>query len=272
MSKTLAKIVAHSNISSHVRDLLATCLGICVKEPKNEPIIWVENLAGVRITKIKPGVYSIIQLSQILNKHANKSNYILYIQNGTEKKAVSMNRVGKKYNINIPILENSILIMVLVNAVYMSNLYVRIDGDNCMYIRNGFMSGNPILSVLEGFNLNMIGAVLGHKAELIATKYLDNCINMYLCGTPNDLEIRQELDRYYSASKKRKPILCVGIGLIPSLSHIDIQLCVNNLTSPCTIKDIKSLDYLCKLRIKEYIKLISSTATSPTTSPIVFMH
>jgi hypothetical protein len=270
MSKTLAKIAAHTNISPHVLDLLAICLNISVKEPKNEPIIWVENLAGVRITKIKPGVYSIIELGQILNKYANKSNYILYIQNGTEKKAVSMNQVGKKYNINIPILENSVLIMVSVNIAYTTNLYARIDGsmDDYMYICNGFMSGKPILSVLEKFNLNMIGAVLGHKTELIATKYLDNCINMYLCDTTNDLEIRQELSRYYAASKKRKPILCVGIGLIPSLSHIDIQLCVNNLTSPCTIKDIKSLDYLCKLRIKEYIKAISSI----TSSPIVFMN
>jgi hypothetical protein len=270
MSKTLAKIVAHSNISSHVQDLLATCLGICVKETKNEPIIWVENLAGVRITKIKPGVYSIIELSQILNKYANKSNYILYIQNGTEKKAVSMNRVGENYNINIPILENSVLIMVSVDVVYTSDWYVKINGNinKYIYIFNGFMSGKRNVSLLEEFNLNMIGAVLGHKTELIAKEYLYNCINMYLCGTPNDLEIRQELNRYYTASKKRKPILCVGIGLIPSLSHIDIQLCVKNLTSSCTIKDIKSLDYLCKLRIKEYIEEISSI----TLSPIVFLQ
>ncbi len=58
-------------------DLLATCLNICVKEPKNEPIIWVENLAGVRIAKIKPGVYSIQQLYNELSIAAARGPIIL---------------------------------------------------------------------------------------------------------------------------------------------------------------------------------------------------
>jgi hypothetical protein len=92
MSKILAKIVAHTNISSHVQDLLATCLKIPIPSNINKipipgninkipipgninkiPIpgdinkyTWVENCAGVHIGKIKQGEYSIYTLHGVL--------------------------------------------------------------------------------------------------------------------------------------------------------------------------------------------------------------
>jgi hypothetical protein len=65
MSKTLAKIAAHTNISSRVQDLLATCLKIPIPEDINN-YTWVENCAGVRIGKIKQGEYSIYTLHGVL--------------------------------------------------------------------------------------------------------------------------------------------------------------------------------------------------------------
>jgi hypothetical protein len=65
MSKTLAKIAAHTNISSRVRDLLATCLKIPIPDDINN-YTWVENCAGVRIGKIKQGEYSIYTLHGVL--------------------------------------------------------------------------------------------------------------------------------------------------------------------------------------------------------------
>jgi hypothetical protein len=65
MSKTLAKIAAHTNISLRVQDLLATCLKIPIPDDINN-YTWVENCAGVRIGKIKQGEYSIYTLHGIL--------------------------------------------------------------------------------------------------------------------------------------------------------------------------------------------------------------
>jgi hypothetical protein len=287
MSKTLAKIVAHSNISSHVQDLLATCLDICVKEPKNEPIIWVENLAGVRIAKIKPGVYSIQQLYNELSTAAKiigHDQYIIYIRynNKNIQLNIPCNQMYKHLYLNIDIIltnnsqSDDVVIMVPVYMVQLipyevrrlnsytkhSNLlknkegilHIRIDGknyDDC---------GVPY-AFDEKFNISMIGKIFGFDIEKIVGNYLDNYSGNYICKAQNDnlpnqialpCNILKQLNRFYNIVAKKKSIIKVkGV-------KIDIKLCASGLGCHNIYKSdtysIITIDKLCQLRVNHFVK------------------
>jgi hypothetical protein len=275
-----------TNILSHVRDLLATCLNIRIKEPKNEPIIWVENLAGVRIAKIKPGIYNIQQLYNELSVAAAKiighDQYIIYIRHNNKNIQLSIpcNQMYKHLYLNIDIIltnnsqSDDIVIMVPVYMVQpydvrrlnsytkRSNLlkntegilHMRIDGKN-------YDDCEVPYTINEKFNISIIGKIFGFDIETIVGNYLYNYLGNYICKAQNDnlpnqialpCKILKQLNRFYNIVAKKKSIIKVkGV-------KIDIKLCASGLGCHNIYKSdtysIITIDKLCQSRADNFVK------------------
>jgi hypothetical protein len=95
MSKAhIAKIVARTYLRPNTLNLLARYLKIDIQKSISESIIWVENAAGMRLSKIKPGIYDINKLRMLLSDNIpnlNTLKYMIYIRYGIEYNPISLN-------------------------------------------------------------------------------------------------------------------------------------------------------------------------------------
>jgi hypothetical protein len=236
-----------------VRDLLATCLGICVKEPKNEPIIWVENLAGVRIAKIKPGIYSIKQLYNELSTAAKiigHDQYIIYIRQNSENKPIFVHakvKVPTKasgysyHSVNLYLKNDNTPLSADHTNLSDTIIMIPTNHNNCVLLdqiiinyqnaKETRMTENSefwsMTSLNEQFNISIIGKIFGFDVENIVSQYLDNYNGNYLGGL-SDIAVLPDniikmLNRFYNAVNKKKQFIKVNN------EKIDIKLCAAGL-------------------------------------------
>jgi len=203
MSKTqISRVVAHTQISPNVLNLLAINLNISMYEINDQHYTWIENCAGVRIGKIKHGKYNIHTLQSVLYPIMFKliepsviyklSEFILVSENGPISLNIDSSFANFIHDDTIQI-NHKYLRVVKCGDLYLGiHKYCEIAGKNNVYsvyrnkdlyyIRVIYSSSGMIYEYTPGveYNLDLIKDLFGYEIHDYVAKYYNSYIYNYL--------------------------------------------------------------------------------------------